>query len=136
MFLGHDRLNDVLSAHDVPNVCPLIGDRFRSCEAAPGRVLLAFELAKVSLFVAAVELSFDVGKGGLAHAPAKRIPHQGPLVYDGLALEVAGSCVGDGFLRPDRLFGCPVLRPGSLASLGHYRFRLVAERCGHGPVGL
>ncbi len=120
----------------MPHVRPLVGDGFPCCEAAACGMFLTFELAEVALFVAAVELGFDVGKGGLTHAPAKRIPHQGPLVYDGLPLEVAAPCVGDGLLRPGFLVGRPVLGLGSLASLGDYRFGLVAERCGHAPVGL
>ena len=90
-------------------------------------MLLTLELAKVTLFMTAVELGFDVREGGLTHAPAKRIPHQRPLVDNGLALEVATSCVGHGLFCPSFLVGCPVLRLGSLASLGDNRFGLVAE---------
>ena len=118
------------------HIRPLVGDGFPGCEAAACCVFLTLELAKVAVFVAAVELGFDVSEGGLAHAPAKRIPHQGPLVDRGLPLEVAATCIGDGLPRPGLLIGRSILRPGPLASLGYNRFRLVAERCGHAAVRL
>lgn len=70
LVAGHDRLDDVLAAHDVGHVRSLIGDGLGRGEAASGVVLLSLNLLKLAF-----------GSAGLEGGPYRRVgrlPHPAP----------------------------------------------------------
>src|SRR5271155_1359194 len=111
------------------HVGSLARDHLGGAEAAPGGVLAASYLPKITALLAGIELCSDALKGRLAHAAPKSIAHQCPLVDDGFPLEVAATGVGYGVPCLQCLVGPGLESLGAFASLGHDHGGLVPEGC-------
>ena len=63
------------------------GNGLGRCELTTGHVR-PFDSLKFSGRNSSIQIAANLGIGDVAHAAAESVANQGPLVYDGLALEV------------------------------------------------
>ena len=110
LFFGQNWLNGILAALHVRDGRQFRSDCVASGELPPGFVLLPVNGLELAAAVSLVKVRPNLVIGEVAHAAPQGVPHDVPLVGNGLTLEAAILGKADCFLRPLGRIRHPVLR--------------------------